>query len=61
VGLVSGLNGAAEYEYLARIPGKASAGMDSQSLGQGWIILLVILGNISHFTSKKKQPAGGIG
>ncbi len=52
-GVVSGLNGAAEYELLAKVPGEAVAGMDAQSLGHLWIIILVILGNIGFVMSKK--------
>lgn len=60
-GLISGLNGAAEYEALAQVPGAGTAGMDAQSLGHLWIILLVVLGNIGYLASGgSKQKKGGI-
>lgn len=59
-GLVSGLNGAAEYEFLAKVPGKAAAGMDAQSLGHLLIILFVILGNVGYFAGRRPgRSAGG--
>lgn len=57
-GLISGLSGAAEYELLAKVPGAAAAGMDAQSLGHAWIILLVILGNIAYLSQKSEKKAG---
>lgn len=56
-GLLSGLNGAAEYEVLAKVPGLAASGMDAQSLGHAWIVILVIMGNIAYFAGKGKKPA----
>ena len=55
-GIVSGLNGAAEYEVLAKVPGAAVAGMDAQSLGHLWIIVTIVLGNLAMFLTKKKGP-----
>lgn len=56
-GIVSGLNGAAEYELLAKVPGAAIAGMDAQSLGHLWIIAAILLGNISLFLTKGRTGA----
>jgi hypothetical protein len=53
-GIISGLNGAAEYEILAKVPGMAASGMDAQSLGHAWIVVLVIAGNMAYFAGKKK-------
>lgn len=47
-GLVPGLPGAAQYEMLLKVPGKAVKLMDAQSMGHLWIMLLVILGNIAY-------------
>lgn len=63
VGMVSGLNGAAEYEVLAQVPGLAAAGMDAQSLGHAWVILTIVLGNVAYFITRTRKagPAGGGG
>jgi hypothetical protein len=60
-GMVAGMSGAAEYEFMAKVPGKGIAGMDAQSLGHLWIISLVILGNIGYLTTRdQKERAGGV-
>lgn len=61
MGLVSGLNGAAEYEVLARVPGKAAAGMDAQSLGHALIIFFVFLGNLGYWASRSGKPTAAKG
>jgi hypothetical protein len=55
VGLVGGLKGAAEYEVLIQKPGMGSKGMDAQSMAHLMILLLVLLGNITFFVSRKKK------
>lgn len=45
-GLIGGLRGAAEYETLVGVKGKATAGMDAQSATHMLIILLILLCNI---------------
>lgn len=54
-GLLGGLKGAAEYEKLINLPGTATRGMDAQSMAHLIIILLIILGNIGYFVSKKDK------
>jgi len=54
VGLIGGLKGAAEYEKLVNKPGKATLGMSVQSIVHIVIILLVILGNVVYFISRRK-------
>lgn len=54
-GLMGGLRGAAEYEILARAPGKAASGMDSQSLGAALIVLFIIFGNVGYLASRGKK------
>lgn len=61
VGIVSGLSGAAEYEVLARAPGKGAAGMDAQSLGHLLIIGFIALGNIAFFASRRPSRSSGPG
>jgi hypothetical protein len=48
-GLMGGLRGAAEYETIIGIKGKAIGGMDAQSVTHFVIILLIILCNIFYF------------
>lgn len=60
-GIVSGLNGAAEYEVLAKVPGAATSGMDAQSLGHLWIIATIILGNVALFLTKGRSVTGKSG
>jgi hypothetical protein len=61
VGLLNGLAGAAEYELLAKVPGKALAAMDAQSVGHGFFIILMILSNIVYFASRRAVHARGDG
>jgi hypothetical protein len=58
VGLLGGMQAAAEYEKLLDIKGKALAGMGAQSVVHMVIILFIILANISYFYEKKKQKLG---
>ncbi len=50
-GLLGGLRGAAEYETLLNMPGKASAGMDAQSTTHFLIIGLIVVCNGLYFLS----------
>ncbi|MHB0885307.1 MAG: hypothetical protein ACYC6I_02780 [Bacillota bacterium] len=54
-GIMAGLRGAAEYEILAKAPGKAASGMDSQSLGAALIVLFIIFGNAGYLASRGKK------
>jgi len=59
-GLLAGMKGAAEYEVLIQKSGyskaymPAVAAMDSQSLAHVVIMLLVIIGNIAYFATRKR-------
>lgn len=53
-GVLAGLRGAAEYEKLLGMPGKAVAGMDAQSLSHILVMTFVILGNIAYFYQKRQ-------
>jgi hypothetical protein len=60
-GLLGGMKGAAEYEFLIEKYGYSSAFkpasqlMDSQSLAHLVIMVLVIIGNISYFLLRRKR------
>ncbi|OQX91357.1 MAG: hypothetical protein B6D57_00095 [Candidatus Coatesbacteria bacterium 4484_99] len=58
VGLIGGLKGAAEYEKLVGVPGKAFVGMDAQSIIHSLIIILIIIGNIAYFIVRKSKKEG---
>ena len=55
-GLLGGMKGAAEYEILVEKQSAAVKGMSAQSLVHLLIIFLVILGNISFFLGRKRNP-----
>ena len=55
VGIIGGLKGAAEYEKLIDRQEKGVRGMKSQSIAHITIIVLVILGNVVHLRSKRKE------
>ncbi|MBI2845872.1 MAG: zinc ribbon domain-containing protein [Chloroflexi bacterium] len=55
VGLLSGLVGAAEYERITGLPGRASLGVAAQSWGQAALVLLIILGNFAYFLGRKPR------
>ncbi len=52
-GLISGVKGAAYYETKLGQPGLAVQSMDAQSLGHGYLLVLMILGNIVFWMKKK--------
>jgi hypothetical protein len=54
-GLLAGLKGAAEYEYLINHPGTATSGMDAQSIAHLIIIIFIIIGNVSYWRNRKKE------
>lgn len=57
-GLLGGLAGAAEYEFLVGGIGPAGKKMDAQSLGHIVIILFILLGNLVYFLrSREKRSA----
>ncbi len=55
VGLLGGMKGAAEYEKLSRNPGRATRGMDPQSIIHLLIIVFITLGNVGYFVSKRMK------
>jgi len=58
-GMLTGMRGAAEYEQMMKDDGYwptlegGARGMDSQSISHGFIILLIIVGNLGYFLSRK--------
>ena len=54
IGLIGGLRGAAEYETQVDKPAKATQWMSIQSIVHLVIIILVILGNVAYFTSRRR-------
>lgn len=58
-GLLAGLKGAAEYEFLINSPGTATSGMDAQSLAHLLIIIFIVIGNLNYWRNKKQAAAGG--
>ncbi|MGQ9707035.1 MAG: hypothetical protein ACUVWP_08595 [bacterium] len=59
IGLIGGLKGAAEYEKLTGLPGKAFGGMDAQSIIHMLVIVFIILGNIAYFIVSRGVKKGG--
>jgi len=56
-GILSGLKGAAEYEALLGIPGRAAAGMDAQSLSHVIVMGFILLGNVAYLYNRKARRA----
>jgi hypothetical protein len=54
-GLIGGLKGAAEYETLVHHPNRGVWGMNSQSYLHALIIILVILGNIAYYATRRGE------
>ena len=58
VGLLAGLNGAAELEAIIKEPGEATAGMDALTTGHLLIVVFLVLGNVGHFYERKHSKGG---
>jgi hypothetical protein len=57
IGLLSGMDGAAQYEKLVGLKARGRKGMESQNLAHLWVILMVILGNLGFLYKRKKDRA----
>ena len=55
VGLLGGMKGAAEFEKLTKNPGRATRGMDPQSIIHFLMIAFIVLGNVGYLVSKKRK------
>ncbi|HIE23044.1 MAG TPA: hypothetical protein EYP68_02315 [Candidatus Korarchaeota archaeon] len=53
-GMLDGIRGAAEYESLIKEPGDAMKTTDILNLTQSWVLVLIILGNIAYFATRKE-------
>jgi hypothetical protein len=56
-GLISGLQGAAEYEQLLKTPGRGSACLGAQTFGHIYVIILLLTANIAYIIKKTGAPA----
>ncbi|MDZ4722819.1 MAG: hypothetical protein SGI97_02775 [candidate division Zixibacteria bacterium] len=54
-GLMGGMTGAAEFEKTLKEPGKASTFLLSQMFGHATVIMLIIIGNVAYFTTRRKS------
>jgi hypothetical protein len=52
VGLISGLQGGAEYEQLLQAPSRGMASMGAQTVGHVYLVLLVILANLGYLITR---------
>lgn len=58
LGLAGGMPGSAQYEKLVGIPkdqAMATRGVNVLNLGHGFIILAIVVGNVSYFASKRRS------
>lgn len=58
-GLLGGMKGAAEYEFMVGMIGKATTGMGIQSLVHFLLIGLILIGNIGYFMSRRAASGTG--
>jgi hypothetical protein len=54
-GLIPGLRGASEYEQLTGVAGRASGGMDAQSVAHLLIICYILFGNVGYLASRRAR------
>jgi hypothetical protein len=55
VGIIGGLQGAAEYETLVEHPETATFGMPAQSFAHVLILVFIIIGNIGYFITRRRK------
>lgn len=58
VGLLGGLNGAAEFEKVTDVLGKGTKFMVSQSFTHVIVIAFIIIGNAAYFLGERRQKKG---
>lgn len=58
IGLLGGMNGAAEFEFLTEWVGKGTKYMLSQSFAHMIVIAFIIIGNVAFFRSGRKSSLG---
>ncbi len=54
LGLMGGMSGAAEFEKLTNLPGKATTFLLSQTFAHVVVILFIIIGNVAFLRSRKE-------
>ncbi len=54
-GMLSGIAGCGEYEQLLNHPGLALTFMDAQSAGHVLIVVMILIGNIVYFMTRKRK------
>ena len=54
-GILAGMPGAAEYEDLVKIKGKATGMMAAQSIAHIVIVFFIIFGNIAYYLERKQS------
>ncbi len=54
-GILGGLKGAAEYEMLIARPANAMRGMVAQMVVHVLIVILIVLGNVAYFVSRRRE------
>ena len=59
VGLMGGMNGAAQFEKLTQLEGKATTFMLSQSFSHIIVIAFIVIGNVAYFRSGRKSKLKG--
>jgi len=59
LGILSGLQGAAEYEQLLGVPGRGLASMGAQTFGHLWLITLVLAANVAYLVGKSQEGGKG--
>lgn len=55
IGLMGGMKGAAEYEFLCKNPGPATEAMGVQTFAHIVIIGFIVIGNIGYFLDKREK------
>ena len=55
VGMINGLPGAAQYEYLANMPGVGLASSDAITMGHMYLLALIVITNIAFFVRRKGE------
>jgi hypothetical protein len=55
VGMMEGLSGAAQYEYLIGYEGRGTRGQGSQNLAHFWIIAMMVLGNVGYVFQRRRE------
>jgi len=58
LGLIDGLKGAADMEYLVGVPGDAIRSSDILSFTQTLVLIFILIGNIAYFGAKTTRKEG---